>query len=53
MSSLNGDKSRFHRERKAKAMRRKKTRGLREQMTASAAGGASIPKRAGAPRDAA
>ena len=36
MSRLNGDKSRFHRIRKANSLRRKKNRELREQLTAAA-----------------
>jgi hypothetical protein len=37
MSSLNGDKSRFHRERKAKLARREKSQAIRKQMKAAAA----------------
>jgi hypothetical protein len=33
MSRLNGDKSRFHRIRKANSLRRMKARELREQLT--------------------
>jgi|SwirhisoilCB1_FD_contig_31_1248639_length_441_multi_2_in_0_out_0_2 hypothetical protein len=33
MSRLNGDKSRFHRIRKANSLRRTKSRELREQLT--------------------
>jgi hypothetical protein len=48
MSGINGDKSRFHRERKQKLARRKRTRELlkshKEQVTPVAGSGGSKPK---------
>jgi hypothetical protein len=38
MSRLNGDKSRFHRIRKANSLRRKRNRELHEQLTAQTGG---------------
>jgi hypothetical protein len=37
MSSINGDKARFHRERKGKLARRERSRILRNKLTAPAA----------------
>jgi hypothetical protein len=41
MSAINGDKARFHRERKGKLARRERNRALRKKLTAS------TPKRPG------
>jgi hypothetical protein len=37
MSSINGDKARFHRERKSKLARRERSQTLRKKLTAAAA----------------
>ena len=48
MSRLNGDKSRFHRIRKANSLRRQRTRELRERLTAGAGARSSGAKGAAA-----
>jgi hypothetical protein len=37
MSAINGDKARFHRERKGKLARRERSQALRRELTAKAA----------------
>jgi hypothetical protein len=49
MSRLNGDKSRFHRIRKANTLRRQKTRELRERLMAGTVVSSSGAKREAPP----